>query len=63
MIIAKVEEQQTKQSNKQGQARAKKIVLSCNHILFHSQLYIHHASMLWPSKQCTTTRHDSSGYI
>jgi len=40
-----------------------KVVLSCNQIYFHSPIYIHHPSMLWPSNQYTKTRLDSSGYI
>jgi len=46
MIIAKGEETHTKQSNKQKGKLEAKIVLSCNHIYVHSQLYIRHPSML-----------------
>jgi len=63
MIIAKGEEPHIKQSNKQNGKLESKIFLSCNHIYFHIQLYIHHPSMLWPSKQYTKTRRDSSRYV
>jgi len=50
-------------TNKQKGKLEPKVVLSCNQIYFHNQIYIHHPSMLWSSKQYTKTRLDSSEYV
>jgi len=63
MIIAKVEEQHTKQQQEKGKLEPT-IFLSCDQYTFIVQytytIYIYHPNMLWPFNQ---TRLDSSGYI
>ena len=50
--------------NKQQKGKIEpKLVLSYNQIYFHSPIYIHHPSMLWPSNQYTKTRLDSTRLI
>jgi len=45
----RVPHSRTHNKNKKGKLEPK-VVLSCNLICFHSQLYIHYPSMLWHSK-------------